>query len=197
MFIPKIVCVTPGSGGVAFQSCYPCSPCSPDEVREGSQCNPCSPCRPDQLSGGSQCNPCSPCRPDQMSGGSQCNPCHPCSPDQMNDGESGKSGCFLTSACTASLHLPDDCEELTLLRRLRDTRKAWDHSFAAAVREYYEVAPGIVAAIDALPGAKAIYAGLYQRLILPCVDFIRNGEEDSALELYSTSVLALKQQYLP
>ena len=34
--------------------------------------------------------------------------------------DSSSGGCYLTSACTAAMGLPDDCEELSILRRFRD-----------------------------------------------------------------------------
>ena len=37
-------------------------------------------------------------------------------------GDAGSStGCFLTSACVEAMNLPDDCEELMILRKFRDT----------------------------------------------------------------------------
>ena len=191
--VPALVCVTPGKSGISFLSCHPCSP---DEIRGGSQCSPCHPCSPDQISGGSQCSPCHPCSPDEIRGGSQCSPCHPCSPDQMSGGSSGSdSSCFISSACIESLGLPDDCEELQILRQFRDKRKTSDNAFAELVKEYYQIAPAIVAQINAQADSKGAYSKLYDELVLPCVKYIKNGQEDAAISLYTKIVRELQLQY--
>lgn len=176
--------------------CNPCNPCSPDQIRGGSQCNPCNPCSPDQIKGGTQCNPCNPCSPDQTRGGSQCNPCNPCSPDQMRGGSSGSSsGCFLTSACTESLGLSDDCDELETLRAFRDRKKLASSEFTNLVEEYYRIAPCIVARINALPERKDIYSQLYRDMVAPCVSMIKCGNDDGAQALYTAYVNRLKNAY--
>lgn len=203
---PAIVCVTPGSN-YSFISCNPCSPdelhngsqcnpcnpCSPDQIRDGSQCNPCNPCSPDQMRNGSQCNPCSPCSPDQMRNGSQCNPCSPCSPDQVGNGNSsGGSSCFLSSACIKSMGLPDDCEELETLRHFRDDRKDRDPVFRDLVDEYYRIAPRIVESINHRENAQEIYSNIYNELVVPCVNLIKQGKEEEAIDLYMNKVRSLE-----
>lgn len=209
------------SESASMGSCYPCNPCSPDQTdASGAQCNPCNPCSPDQLGrGGSQCNPCNPCSPDQRkSDGSQCNPCNPCSPDQRrsfgeqcypcnpcspdqgsSDSSSGSgrsSGCFITSACVESMGLADDCDELQTLRALRDKRRLYDPAFDALVKEYYRIAPIIVDAIDASPDRKAVYTQLYETMVRPCVALVKENRENEAVELYTQTVLQLKQRYV-
>lgn len=178
--------------------CYPCNPCSPDRLgTNGSQCYPCNPCSPDQRgSDGSQCYPCSPCSPDQTSsGGSQCYPCNPCSPDRLDSGGSD-SGCFISSACAESLGLPDDCDELQLLRAFRDRRRLYDKAFDALVEEYYRIAPAIVERINTDESREIIYHELYVRLVVPCVQMIRENCETDALELYTSIVRELQKRYL-
>ena len=196
-----------------------CNPCSPDDVEEdGSQCIPCNPCSPDQLEeggrqswlcnpcgpdtrddDGSQCIPCNPCSPDQRGpGGDQCFPCNPCAPDQgeADSSSESSSGCFLTSACVESMGLADDCDELMTLRALRDKRRLYDSSFDAMVKEYYQIAPKIVAAINALPDRKERYAKLYQTLVQPSVAMVKANRENDAVAFYRKMVLTLKRTYL-
>ena len=203
-------------------NCYPCSPCSPDMTDEtGAQCSPCNPCSPDQLGvGGSQCYPCHPCSPDKRrDDGSQCYPCHPCSPDQTStlggqcypcnpcspaEGSApnsttpgGSSGCFITSACVESMGLDDDCGELQTLRALRDKRRLYDRDFDALVKEYYIIAPKIVCSIDSQQNRKDIYEEIYKHMVIPCVNLIKQNQEDEAVVLYEETVMSLKRKYLP
>ena len=176
--------------------CNPCNPCGPDTVcnpRNSSDeemgCYPCSPCNPD-----AECSPCNPCNPD-----SRCYPCSPCRPDMLDESDNdnnGDSGCFLTSACVEALGLPDDCEELQVLRVLRDKRKLYDDAFASLVHEYYIIAPKIVKAIDSMPECNAIYHDIYYSLVKPCVAFVKQNQENEAIKLYTDIVLKLTKIYL-
>ena len=71
---------------------------------------------------------------------------HDCPFYQTKHGSSS-SGCYLTSACTQARGLPDDCEELTVLRAFRDTYVRALPTGEADVRRYYATAPQIVNAI--------------------------------------------------
>lgn len=209
--IPHLQCVTPGANNTSYVSCNPCSPdevrggsqcnpcnpCSPDQVRGGSQCNPCNPCSPDRMQGGSNCNPCNPCSPDQVQGGSHCNPCNPCSPDQMRGGSnSGNTGCFISSACVESMGLLDDCQELQILRAFRDVRKESDPSFKTLVEEYYRTAPTIVEEINNEVNSKEIYENLYTRLVMTCVNLLKEGRQDEAIVKYTTIFKELRDTYV-
>ena len=193
---------TPDQTNDDGSQCYPCNPCSPDQLGEGgSQCYPCNPCGPDQRGDdGSQCYPCNPCSPDQTDvGGSQCYPCNPCSPDQGESSYNGggsSGGCFITSACTESMGLSDRCEELQMLRVLRDKRVFYDDQFKALVKEYYIVAPKIVSAINRRSDRKELYADIYHEMVLPCVEMIKENRENEAVSLYTKYVYLLKARFL-
>ncbi len=109
---------------------------------------------------------------------------------------SDSSGCYLTSACVVALGKPDDCHELTTLRRFRDTYMKDDAERAADVCRYYHTAPKIVAAIDALENAGDIYAAMYDELVLPCVKMIETGDLAGAYTLYRDTAEALGNKYL-
>ncbi len=177
--------------------CAPCNPCSPDQLGPGgSQCAPCHPCYPDQRGDdGSQCAPCHPCYPDQRgTGGSQCAPCNPCYPDTSSSSGSSTS-CFITSACVESLGLPDNCEELQLLRTFRDKRSLYDGKFSRLVEEYYQIAPKIVESINKSENPLQVFKRIYRALVLPCVSLIKQNRDNEAVELYSSTVLGLKSEY--
>ena len=104
-------------------------------------------------------------------------------------------GCFLTSACVAVKGLRDDCPELQILRAYRDTYLALRENGRADIEEYYAVAPRIVRGINARPDAESVWSELYERLVLPCVTLIRNGENEAAYRLYKETTLGLKTKF--
>ena len=112
-------------------------------------------------------------------------------------GDSGSSGaCFLTSACTEAKGLPDDCDELTTLRFFRDTYLKNRNGGVKDIHEYYEKAPGIVAAIKAREDAVSLFEAIYQDLIVPCVKMIKQGEYEETYKKYKDYVLMLETQYV-
>lgn len=106
------------------------------------------------------------------------------------------SGCFLTSACVEAKGLPDDCRELTVLRRFRESYLRTLPEGRDEIAEYYFVAPQIVSAIKNRTDAISVFNSIYDKLVLPCVEMIERGENDGAHELYKKTVLQLKTQYL-
>lgn len=114
-------------------------------------------------------------------------------PIYMGDTNSG--GCYLTSACVEARGLPDDCMELTTLRNFRDNWLKKQPSGLAEVAEYYAAAPGIVEKINSQPNAKEIWIGLYESLVLPCVEMIQGGEMERAHETYRETARKLNVEY--
>jgi hypothetical protein len=101
------------------------------------------------------------------------------------------SKCFITSACVFARGLPDDCEELTTLRTFRDNYIMSAPGGPELIREYYEVAPGIVDRILASNESERILSSLYDELVVPSVMLIVNGECQEALLHYRTRVATL------
>lgn len=104
------------------------------------------------------------------------------------------SCCFLTTACCRWRGLPDDCEELTLLRHYRDTYLRDSETGVSAVEHYYRIAPSIAAAIDQDQNARTIYTGIYE-VIERCVAAIKRENYDSVFEQYKQMVLELEDWY--
>lgn len=110
--------------------------------------------------------------------------------------ESSSSGCFLTSACTAARGLPDDCQELQTLRSFRDDWLKKTDEGIELVTRYYEIAPKIVAAIDAKPDCLEIYDRIYCEMVAPCVELIGQGKYQEALGLYRDRTLVLEKNLI-
>lgn len=113
-----------------------------------------------------------------------------------DSGSSGGSGCFLTSACVHAMNLPDDCHELSTLRRYRDTYLRNCEGGMCDIHEYYAIAPRIVEKIDESEDAPGVWKKLYDELVVPCVRLIEAGENEGARRLYKTYTLGLKLRYL-
>lgn len=109
--------------------------------------------------------------------------------------QSSSGGCYLTSACTAARGLPDDCHELQILRRFRDEWLKKQPDGVLLIAQYYEIAPKIVAAIDAREDRPEVYKGIYEELVLPCVKMIKDKNFQIALELYQKYTLRLEEKY--
>jgi len=103
--------------------------------------------------------------------------------------------CVITTACVESRGLPDDCEELTVLREFRDRYISRQEDGEAMVGLYYQVAPEIVTAIQACPDAAERFDRLFGVIQL-CVTLVKDGRLEDALAIYQSMVVKLKQQYL-
>lgn len=105
------------------------------------------------------------------------------------------SGCFLTSACVEAMGLPDDCMELTTLRRLRDEWLAHQPGGQAEIDEYYRIAPSIVAKLHAAPDGMETLRRMYAEQILPCVADAQAGKSEAAHRRYRAMVDELKKRF--
>ena len=130
--------------------------------------------------------------------------CRKYAPAWYNRGNSRKkededrqtSTCFLTSACVAARGLPDDCEELTQLRRFRDEILMKTEEGRKLVGEYKRIAPAIVRQIKRSPERETIYASIYKTIRLCMADLVDKAYE-RATERYRTMVCALNERFCP
>lgn len=106
------------------------------------------------------------------------------------------SGCFLTSACVEAKGFPDDCHELTVLRRFREGYLSSLPEGRDEIAEYYFVAPQIVAEIKKRADSIAVFDSIYEKLVKPCVEMIDHGENENAHALYRATVQQLRLEYL-
>lgn len=109
--------------------------------------------------------------------------------------DSSSGGCYLTSACVEAKGLPDDCMELTTLRRFRDTWLANQPGGKEEIQHYYQVAPAIVTNIQSQEDASTIFQWIYENMVVPCVESIQAGQMESAWQKYRDLTNQLKLQY--
>ena len=103
--------------------------------------------------------------------------------------------CYLTTACTVAAGLPDDCDELTLLRDLRDNYLVGLPNGRKLMAEYESMAPKVVKAINALPNAKEIWMDVYEQVTVAC-GLVREGNLEGAVRYYESMSRNLKELYL-
>lgn len=101
--------------------------------------------------------------------------------------------CFLTTACCEWKGLPDDCPELTDLRRFRDCYLQQTPEGRALVTEYYRIAPGIVDKLKASPEKDRWMRYIYQK-IQSVRTMIHSGQYDEAVEAYRLMVMHLQAE---
>jgi len=111
---------------------------------------------------------------------------------QANE-DSGRP-CFLTSACTVARNLPDDCEELTVLRGFRDNYLRHMAGGKALVNRYYQIAPLIVSAINRAPDRETILDAVFQ-VIRACVAALKESRFEEALQRYGGMVRELEYRF--
>ena len=101
----------------------------------------------------------------------------------------GGGGCFITTAVCRDAGLPDDCEHLTVLRGFRDNYMLPHFARSIWVKEYYRIAPAIVAALDSLSDKGEYYYEILRReYIGPAVGCIKAGNNEAAMFLYKKMV---------
>ena len=91
--------------------------------------------------------------------------------------------------------MSDDCTELQTLRAFRDGYLSNRPNGETEIREYYEMAPGIVEAINQKSNAQEIWNEVYKDLVEPCVNMIHNNKNESDYTLYKFYSLKLNQKY--
>lgn len=102
--------------------------------------------------------------------------------------------CYLTTACVTHHGLPDDCEELTLLRAFRDEYLYNQPNGPALIKKYYTYAPNIVQCINDRSDRKAVYGEIYQ-VIRECVELLKAGNNEETFLLYCKMVEEVKEKY--
>ncbi len=115
--------------------------------------------------------------------------------EKYEKGEEDQHLCYLTTACTSAMQLPDNCLELTVLRRFRDAILLPEPSGRAAVMDYYKMAPEIVKSIEARDDANRVWQAVYVE-IQRAVSLILSGNFNQAFSHYQQMTLGLKEKFL-
>jgi serine/threonine protein kinase/rRNA-processing protein FCF1 len=110
--------------------------------------------------------------------------------------ESNNGSCFITTAVCDYLNKPDDCYELTTLRKFRDNWLSRQSSGSTLVKEYYDIAPKIVEAINTKADKNKIYDNLWKDYISPCIKLIEFAAYEPCRDLYIEMVTKLKTKYI-
>jgi hypothetical protein len=108
---------------------------------------------------------------------------------------SSDSLCFVTTAVCKSLKKEDDCEELQMMRRLRDTFVSSIAEGEMLVLEYYRIGPMIVSQIDKCADSDSIYADLWNGYLKRCCQLQRECKFKAALDIYIEMVKMLCVRY--
>lgn len=118
------------------------------------------------------------------------------SEDDENSDTEINQGCYVTTACVTFQGLSDDCNELQVLRQLRDRYVINLQNGTTEIEEYYSLAPKIITAINKLNNRSEIYDQIYKLMILKCVNLIENKNDKEAYELYKQSTIKLYERYV-
>jgi len=101
--------------------------------------------------------------------------------DYFDDSSSG--GCYMTSACVDYMGKTDDCVELETMRKFRDEKLRFMPGGKAMIKEYYDVAPGVVMAINSSEKKDEYYQDIYNTIVR-CMEKIEAKEDKRAVALY-------------
>ena len=82
------------------------------------------------------------------------------------------------------------------MRQFRDHWLAKTTEGEKLIKQYYEIAPKVVSAINDRKDKLTIYQKIYNKMILPCVEFIENEKYEEALGLYQNWTLKLEKEYV-
>lgn len=93
------------------------------------------------------------------------------------------SKCFITTAVCELHGKPDDCHELTVLRKFRDEYMI--PNYPDEITQYYTEAPAIVDTIRSLPLGNSIFESFRLVYIEPAVAAIEAGDNEKARRIYS------------
>lgn len=113
--------------------------------------------------------------------------------DNGTQDKSSGSGCYLTTACMSYMqdNFNDNCDELMTLRWFRDNFVSKED-----IQHYYDIAPIIVGKINSIPNNNNIYTWIYEYVVKPCVNAIKQKNYEFAYSRYKNSVLALEEQFI-
>lgn len=116
--------------------------------------------------------------------------------EEIVQGFASRKLCFITTAVCKHLQKPDDCPELTVFRAFRDGYLSGCPDGSALIARYYEIAPGIVLAIDLLDKPEQAYPAIWETYLNAC--YAALGQKDFARckKIYTQMVQALEKTYL-
>jgi len=109
------------------------------------------------------------------------------------DKPSGGGMCVLATACLRHKGLPDDCEELKILRDFRDTHLAKTAEGKKIIEEYYSIVNMLVREIEEC--RTDMYEKIYED-IRQAVTYIKAGDFTKATQKYYDIINPLKEEFI-
>ena len=106
------------------------------------------------------------------------------------------NGCYITTAVCNTLQKTDDCYELTMFRKFRDSWLKAQPDGEELIQDYYAIAPTIVANIDARNDAQETYCKIWKDYLSPCLTMLENGRNAECKSMYTRMVLDLKKRFI-
>ena len=84
----------------------------------------------------------------------------------------------------------DNCNELMILRWFRDNFVNKND-----IKHYYSIAPIILDKINSLPDNSKIYEWIYNYVVEPCVNAIKQNNFEFAYNRYKCSILSFEETF--
>ena len=104
--------------------------------------------------------------------------------------------CYITTAVCESMHKPEDCYELTLLKDYRDNYLVNKNGGSELIHEYYDIAPTIVKRINKEQDAEVKYQWIYETYLKKCIQFIEEDHKEECEKIYTDMVNELRKEYM-
>lgn len=104
--------------------------------------------------------------------------------------------CYVTTVVCKSLHKPEDCYELNLLKDYRDHYLVGTENGEELIQKYYDIAPTIVKRIDKTENAEEKYRYIWERYLKPCIAYIEHGEKEECGKTYIHMIEELQNQFV-
>lgn len=97
----------------------------------------------------------------------------------------GIEDCYITTATmVATGNSDDNSYELTTMRKFRDDFMKATPAGKELIDNYYQVAPKVVAKLNARSDAKHVYTAIYNNYLAPAIAAIETGDNYHALSIY-------------
>lgn len=105
-------------------------------------------------------------------------------------------GCYITTATCLTLGKPDDCIELSAIRRFRDDWLCNQKNGIEIIIDYYHIAPKIVDVINENEDSKLIYKDIWEKYLIKFFQLIQAKQNKKAQSIYLKMVNELSSKYL-
>lgn len=105
------------------------------------------------------------------------------------------TGCFITTIVVGILGLDDNCEVLRVLRKFRNNKLQKETYYRGLLMNYDLIGPMIAKKLFEDENREELVIDLYFDYLVNCVDYLKIGDEESAVYKYTEMVNILKDHY--